>query len=266
MIKNSIYFNHIPKTGGTYFIESLIKAGVENFNINIYNTKSDKNTGNFTVEKINKSNFIYGHFGIGPNIINNKIKTMTLVRNPVDRIISLFAGFYRMNLDDLKIDNLTEEVYPYIHFKTHKDKNDPVKMFDFWLNNPIYLNEIKNDQCFFLTQPHYPGEFDPQTLEKLPSNVFNSIQESTFDNAKKMIDSMIIVGRQEDLSKFIEQAFLLINKELNLNLINPKIPYKINENPLTKHIKKSATKQQIDKIINLNDIDFQIWEYISNLI
>jgi len=81
----SIYHLHIPRTSGIYIknnvIPHLISNGVEHFISN--RTKID-------TEKIKKSKFVGGHFGLMPLEYMENPEIFTIVRDPVERFISYF--------------------------------------------------------------------------------------------------------------------------------------------------------------------------------
>jgi hypothetical protein len=81
----SIYHLHIPRTSGIYIknnvIPHLISNGVEHFISN--RTKID-------IEKIKKSKFVGGHFGLMPLEYMENPEIFTIVRDPVERFISYF--------------------------------------------------------------------------------------------------------------------------------------------------------------------------------
>jgi hypothetical protein len=81
----SIYHLHIPRTSGIYIknnvIPHLISNGVEH---------CISNRNKIDVEKIKKSRFVGGHFGLMPLDYMDSPEIFTIVRDPVERFISYF--------------------------------------------------------------------------------------------------------------------------------------------------------------------------------
>jgi hypothetical protein len=200
------------------------------------------------------SDFIHGHFGIEPLLINPDIRSFTTLRNPVTRVISHFAMLY----------------FPI-------RQKDSLRVFDEWLFDDSKNYALKNNlQARFLTNVSLDNikmngkdikeSEDPLEMKFFWGTGFGiDTKEPKYIDAKNMLDSMILVGKMEDMDTFMNNLYKLLNDEFNTNLIYSKHPNKGSKkqtSQLSTYIKDNITKDQTKKILSMNNIDIELWSSI----
>lgn len=254
---STVYFNYMPGTGGTHLIESLKKSNFFNL-ITVYNTNMNPE---LKEEDMFNANFIHGHAGYGPNLINKEIKTITLLRNPIERVCSYFATLYEL-VNDLEFDPsgfMDNKDNFYTVITTHQDNKDPIKMFDYWLNHTKYSITKSNEQSYSLVFARKPPIVNKILKNVTPYKEF-SRQDLLRSTVLENFSKLSLVGTTEEMDKFLEKCFDFLNLEFNLSLKNPNILNETNNSDLTNIIFKSLDDSQIEKITKINSIDFEIWK------
>jgi hypothetical protein len=250
----SFYHFHIPKTGGSYIENNLILSGIENIGIKKYSIDYRYLFDKPNPDMVLNSDFIHGHFGIEPLLINPDIKSFTTLRNPVTRVVSHFAMLY----------------FPI-------RQKDSLRVFDEWLFDDSKNYTLKNNlQARFLTNKSLDDikmdgreikeSEDPLEMKFFWGTGFGiDIKEPTYNDAKNTLDSMVLVGKMEEMDIFMGNLYKLINDRFNINLIYSKHPNKGDKkqtSQLSKYIQNNITDNQIQKILILNDIDIRLWNSI----
>ena len=243
MIKNlnKFYFNHIPKTGGRFINDIIVKS----YSKKIYQVGPKEK---IDTDKYDASDIISGHLGIEPNKIFNNINTIVCLRDPIKRLVSHYCQF-----TNFKKDNAIEDFKKWI------------------LDDYIDINIKSNYQSKFFTNTR-----DPLLLEESPGVIGYETKEFVrpglvliqdkpdYDIAKKYLDQSSLVLITEKLSQSIE---------LVSNILSVPIDHHPNLSILHKHNNKnsnilfnSLSNKEIQKIKNINNIDFEIYEYAKRLV
>lgn len=242
-----LYFLHIPKTGGMNILAKI--KGNSNLNPFIGSTDS-------TIEEFNSSNFIIGHFGKTPITKNENISVACMVRNPIDRSVSNFIHSYNNAIQNIQ-DN---EIY-----KTIEKIEDKLK---YYLFEDDFYFEHNNIQTRFICNQSNNIVFEKNiNYEEWSKNWCLQNTNTSFEFAKKQINSFDIVGTLDNFNYFnnqIEQWFI---NNYNINFVK-KTNAKILESNLnniytTKYLKSLLTKKDMNAIINNNDLDFKIYNYVK---
>lgn len=230
----SIYHLHIPRTSGIYIknnvLPHLLSGGVEHFVSNRTEIK---------VDKLKKSKFVGGHFGLMPLDYMDNPSVFCLLRDPVERFISNFKYILKM----------TNSII------------DPYEEFDIWLNGEQSTVQ-SNVQSKFLT-----GKMNLSKFNQRPTIFMNSLRNNWFieDYA---LDIKVIKNNINFFNCYTMDNHNQFKKDLNeelykqFNFITFKRDYKSNESP---KLNINITKKQIDKIKELNYLDIEVYEYVRKI-
>ena len=246
---NILYFLHIPKTAGVTLYHIL-----EN-NFDYESIYREHIWAKLFVKFPNLSDFklIMGHFGYGIHrILSQEPLFVTMLRNPVERVIS----------------NFEHELRSYTHpFSKTPDKKSILQIY---LDNPFHKQKYTNIQTYYLGL-----DFDSTLLVKSFANTpFSELLRATtsvpiylspqipgdklLDAAKKHLSEFAFFGLAE---KFEESLFLLCYtfgwKPIRRYSIINKAKERMNSSTLTKDI--------IDKIMECNKLDMELYEYAQKL-
>lgn len=155
-MSNTFVFLHIPKSAGTSLIRVIENRQSPEQTFPIYRNRADRyqQLAQMDSGAHERLRFIYGHFPFGVHeLVNNRCNYVTLLRNPVDRIIS-----------------------DYYHARRHKDS--PVHqvategtIYDF-LDYRLHTQNLNNRMTRFISGFHGLNEGAPNadlaTYEPLP--------------------------------------------------------------------------------------------------
>lgn len=236
-----IYFCHIPKTSG-----SSVEAALDDYKDDIKYisnmTSAEQMSENAFYDFLNKrknDDFIRGHFGTTPIEIFPGIKSYSIIRNPIDRLLSSFR-FSQKPITWRK--PFKDVLYEYCKY------NEPSEV-------SIGFDGRPNVQSDYLTQPlcWIPGLKNGVYIKKgnLSFNELlieikkNNFTLSTFENRNYILESM---------SKNLTN---LINKPVYLNS-----NIKVNENPF-KMDAVDIFSHFYEEIYQLNKLDFDLYNHIK---
>lgn len=170
--EKKVLFLHIPKTAGTSFLRLL----QNNFSAaSIFRHGDTSDLGQYGSSEIyERYDLIVGH--VPYSLIypfRNRHRIVTLLRNPLDRVLSLYS-FYK-SLDP----NTTND--PILKFKVIASQTLTAERF-FRLDHPYISAELDNGMCRQLTRiPGYGGDLDWDVLytsakETLENVVFGIVE------------------------------------------------------------------------------------------
>lgn len=260
----SLYFHHIPKTAGALTFTSLNHGGLKDQLQSkglIYHQDRNHIINILDEDEISRASFINGHYASDPYYINPNTLGITIIRDPAARVISHFWWFL--------------EYEKYFDKYNKEDMEDRLRFFDIWINNNEDMHIKSNFQAKFLVNrldknvinnnsPIYRGELehlsprvDHAKVYKIGWGVDNS--DITLEQSLDALCKMAIVAKTENINNDLNRIIDFINDYLNLNVINPNIE-KHNVNESTKEFYKNLPKQNLDRIRELNPIDYSLWE------
>jgi hypothetical protein len=237
---NKFYFNHIPKTGGRFISDIIVKSDSKK----IYQLAPKEK---ININRYNASDVITGHLGIEPNKIYSNINTIVCLRDPIKRLVSHYCEFTKL------------------------EKDNGIEDFKKWLFDDSLDIDIKsNYQSKFFTNTRNPFilEDNPKVMgaeaKEFVRSGWGLIQDKpSYDIAKKYIDQSILVLITEKLSGSIK----LLSNTLNIPISNHPdffILHKHN-NKDSDILFNSLNNKDIEKIKNMNSIDFEIYEYAKSI-
>jgi len=252
--RDSFYFLHIARTSGTSLQEQL------------KNTFQDRQSYINTIQYIDESDmlnskFISGHFAMYPFKLfeknNKKLHGITIVRDPVDRAISCLTFMSKL------------------YDKMYKRKTDLLtsKDIDNFLSDLNFIEGINNFQARSLTSSldenlakRYSSLYMDRTINRfqfvsIMSSNCNFIAPGNDGNSwKENIDKFDIIGLVEKRELFLNKLSIVLEKN---NYSTKLIDIKRNESDFkVESIKKNLTKDQLNKIIELNQYDFELYDFI----
>jgi len=258
-INKRLYFLHIPKTGGTTVAANFGQFLINN-NIIKYpptNPPHDDVSNDYA--------FIQGHLGTYPISRVDNLSVATLLRDPLDRAISNFLYIYERVLKNRE---------DYLAIPTMEEK------LKYYLFEDEFYFSHRNIQSKFISLDPGINKFkdEPSTEESEYVNRSKrwNLPDSdvTFKKAKSKIDSFDIVNTTRNVDVFINRLIEWFNtnypdlsiKSLGSSIINANIS-SLNKNGrvlTTESMKQSLSDEDIARFLELNSIDFQLYEYIYN--
>lgn len=204
-----------------------------------------------------KFHLIDGHYGIDPIITHPDIKTFSIFRNPIDRVVSNFT--------------VLEDLY-FTEKETNKEK---LYFFESWVRDDNNLLLKSNFQSRFLSKSSSPKNrtitIDQEYLNQLNEKQKTRIEqlmgwgidqsEIDFNYVEKIFNNLVLIGTTENHYSFMKNLVDMFNTSDKLNLdINKIKNTKFNNSPLSFYINANMTKEAKDILKNLNRLDFVLWE------
>lgn len=261
---NQLYFLHIPKTAGK-FISGSIEKSIPNSLNSLYISTYFPNNKEFLEDKI----YISAHAGMYiPNTIDN-IDVATIVRNPLEARASYFNFIYHMYLDERK---------EYINLKTMRDK------FLYYLFEDKNFLIHNNYQSRFLCNGSDPRSWDRKSFFEDSHSMLKKYYEGQgfdwfIDNEKTSLDTAInniskfkIKNTVENIDKFTKKIteWFLENHKINIEFdkrskINESLSNYNGESYSSLDLIKMLTEEEILKVIDLNSIDYAVYNFVKDL-
>jgi hypothetical protein len=249
--RTAFYHMHIYKTSGISTKMDIIDSFRNSF---VYSNF----IGLVDDEQMLNASLITGHFASYPidlfNSFKKKLHTFTLVRDPVERVISHYL--YECRLSSSASKASIEDLYNFITnsrgvLKDLQTKNMTSSM-DKEIANGV-AKKFLEDKCSLndaITQLGATSRFiSPHTQE---------------DKWKDHIEKFSLIGVVDNKKDFREQLYNLLNSEDYFQAPTPE--YHINRNFVsTKDFIKTIPKDIIDKITSINQNDMAMYEYIKSV-
>ena len=228
----SIYHLHIPRTSGIYIknnvLPHLITGGVPHF---------ISNRTHIDPDKISNSKFVGGHFGLMPLDYMNSPEVFTIIRNPIDRFISYFkytTGRIRMG------EEAEEKKYQWLYGESSEVQANSQSKF---LTGKINIDKFNNGINYL--------------QENVKNHWFIENYSLNLDDILKNIDKFYCYSL-DNQNIFLEDFNKALFKNFGFNTF--KHQDKANCSP---EIGVIFSKQDINRIIELNELDMQVYEYVQ---
>lgn len=237
-----IYYCHIPKTSGTSLSACLNEYKDKLKFYSGVNAEEFYNKAKLTqhLAKRKDDDIIKGHYAATPFDMYPGIKCYSVIRSPVDRLLSVFR-FSQQPISWRK--SFKDVLYSFL---TNKDP----------LRSSIGFDGRPNIQSLYLTQPleWSNKEYGSVSVRQIDMNISdvlriikkNNISLSTMENRSYVINDI-----SAELTKNTGNSIIL----------NEKI--KVNDNPFIIDA-MDLVCEFYDEIYELNILDYQLYNYVSN--
>ena len=240
IFKNSIYFMHVPKCGGTTIDQIFLKLSnvLGSFNFSRFSYNKEKNNKKFFIESLKNDypSFISGHldFNFTKNLKN--VFKCTIIRDPLDRTLSNYkfvlfklnkkpveyslVNFIKDEIDNYRENLVTRHFSGMLNIKKKLTENDKQKA----------LTNIKIfDQIDVFENWDY---FVSELLSKngLPSILYSRFQEHSYDFVFNPTQKEIDLIRQYykyDFEIYNEVLKFYLKREKNFKKIIVKNMYSL---------------------------------------
>lgn len=255
-ITRRLYFSHIPKTGGTSVSLQLHQLLSDN-SLAFYPPTPPPHS-----DVSNEYLFIQGHLGRYPLDKVDNLDVACLLRDPLDRAISYFLFNYGRGLGSLdaytQIENFIDKVRYHLF-------DDP----DFIMH--------KNLQSQFICSSPKENLFKDLGShdDRLGRGVWNLDRGPiTFNLAKQYVDEFAIVGITEQHDSFMRNIKTWFFNNYNIPITNYPFNKVANASSVTYKdvlyttalVKAMLSTEDIEKFLENNVIDFELYEYVHNKI
>ena len=221
MDASTIIFLHIPKTGGTSLQNILLRKYSKDQTVTNAHTKLEE-LSSWTESKKNNIRYMQGHFSFGAHkLLPQKCEYLTMLRDPIDRVISHYYFLLR------------NESHPL-----HRVLLENKMSLEDYVTSGVSA-EVKDDQV--------------RLISGIPRDSSMSVSE-ILNQAKTNIDeSFLVTGIME---KF-DEALILLKKRLGLH----NIFYGIRNQTLDRPSVEQTPAATLELINEHNQLDIALYEY-----
>ena len=254
--KESFYFLHIAKTSGISFQSELKKAFADEQNfVNSLQYIDEYDMLN--------SKLISGHFAMHPFLLyknnNKKLNGLTIIRNPIDRAISCFAFRYKLKYSvfELQTKKITSK-----NFDSFLHEEDSLRFISNYQTKTI-TSDLNTSDCSIWVNKYMNNKITRLNLSSALAFNCNFMDLKNNENLwKENLNNFNIIGTVDKRELFLDKTSDLLKK----NNYNAKLRNVLkNRSDFTnEEIKKILTKDQINKIIELNQYDFEFYDFVMS--
>jgi hypothetical protein len=224
MDKEILIFLHIPKTGGRTLQNIILRQFSEDEVITDAHGKL-KEIGAWSEEQKHKIRYIQGHFIFGfHKVVPQKCVYITLLRDPVDRIISHYY-FIKRSLS---------------HPLNHVVEEQGISLEEYVTSG--ICEEVKNDQTRLIAGVERGALIDESKMLEL---------------AKENIDRrFLLVG----LVECFDETLILLKRRLRLR----NIFYDVRNKTINRPLKEQIHESTLQLIVENNQADIELYSYAKS--
>jgi len=244
--KRPLYFLHINKTAGTTitaaFTECMRRKGAERFLMRerVCGPQEFEGLGTLPPNRFDSYSLYRGHFGlILPQLLNRPCHIVTVLRDPVQRIISHFHHIQR-SPDRVFYQRITENKMSLMDC-LDDEEIAPV----FWNMQARHLGWMPDKPKEKLAQFNYEPWDNPQSLP------CKTDETTLIQCARRTLDEADVVGITEQLPKF----FNALNEEFQLDLKPP------SEHRMVGNYAAEYNPEERERIKEFCILDQEIYDY-----
>jgi hypothetical protein len=243
---SSLYILHIPKTAGSSIIANVLSNTQE------YGIKSLPNKPPPYNKDLSDYDYIQAHLGTYPIGLIKNLTVGCMLRNPVDRSISNFLWIYEKLLKDNE---------KYLKYKTVEDK------LRYYLFEDTFYFDHRNIQARFICNNPNDDIFNITDYKEWSKNWYLKNENTTFEFAKQQLDSFDFIGTTDNFLAFLKNVEDWFFKNHNIvfkNDISSKIlKSNLYQKYTTETLKTNLQQDEIRAIIDNNNIDFGLYNYVK---
>jgi len=247
-----LYLLHIPKTGGTSVAATLRHS------LDQRSLKWHKNCRPPHAYSFSEFVFIDAHLGFSEQLVTKSTSVACLLRNPVDRAVSNFLWIHDSVLAKQKRYSQIEKIENRLRVYLFEDEE--------------YLPH-RNIQSKFICNSVDKSVFDSSfsfSYEDYSKTWFIKQDNVTIDSLISKLNTFEIVGTTEKHDYFLSDivSWFLENYKIYVDNfhIEHAIKSQINYNEAiyeTRALVDLLSNKEYDTVIELNQVDFAAYEYIS---
>lgn len=262
-----LYFNHIPRTGGTS-LGILLKHAFVNSKKNVY----EKSMPVLNPKEISGYDLIIGHMGTYPNTVINNLDTISIVRNPIDRLLSFYIHGSSWISKTEKYKDITKF-----------EENLKYWLFDDELNNTkdnlqskMICNNVDIDIINNLNKNTQSGVLDLASYIQNTQTIIWGVDTKTPDinTLNSSVENLSVFGTTENfeifknnLRKFLLEKYIIELKDNKTHPITANQSYRyINDKPYNVDIlKKLLSSSEVKRLEEMNSVDMGVWENANRI-
>jgi hypothetical protein len=245
--RTSFYHLHIYKTSGLSLRSNISSmfAGLQcytNF-IGLYDEK-----------QVLSSKLISGHFFRKPiedfKLANKKLHSFTLVRNPIDRMISHYVYERHLYRDaTVSLDGFNEFLYSEQRSIENLQSKNITSSMDTEASNIVAKALINGEDSL---------EMNFRILGKTNRHISNHTNEHRW---MEYMPDFSLIGTMDNRDRFMSNLNDLLKSENYKGSFGPE-QFVNKSKTIAADFKKTLTKDIIDRIYNLNEYDFQLYDHL----